>query len=126
MKKFRIGIICALVFALTLGLTSALGEESSAFPSERDAFKSSFYIGETDQERPFFDVVLPEIVANIEENNTHSITPYYDALPRANNPVNFGDLLDGQSFVIVQQQGRALALGKIIDHILHNGDVFHK
>lgn len=92
MKKFRIGIICALVFALTLGLTSALGEESSAFPSERDAFKSSFYIGETDQERPFFDVVLPEIVANIEENNTHSITPYYDALPRANNPENFQGL----------------------------------
>lgn len=62
------------------------------FPSETNAFVDNYYIGATDQDAPFFDTVLPAIKANIKENNKHSITPYYDEFPLANNPENFQGL----------------------------------
>ena len=59
------------------------------FPSETNSFVEDFLIEETDQQAPFFESILPQIEANIEENNTHTITKYYDELPVANNPANF-------------------------------------
>lgn len=67
----------------------ALSKSPTVFPSETNAFVKDFYISETDQDAPFFEKILPEIAANIKENNKHPITPYYDKLPLANNPENF-------------------------------------
>ena len=61
-------------------------------PSETNAFASSYYLKPIDQSKPFFDVVLPEIEKNIKESNKHTVTPYYDKLPVANNPENFQGL----------------------------------
>ena len=65
---------------------------SETFPSETNSFVENYYIGATDQSSPFFEKVLPAIKANIAENNKHSVTPYYDAFPLANNPENFQGL----------------------------------
>ena len=92
MKKFRITVICVLVCAIILGGGLALAQASSAFPSETNPFGSNFYIEETNQKEPFFEVILPRIAANIQENNKHSISPYFDTLPEANNPENFQGL----------------------------------
>lgn len=67
-------------------------QAQASFPSETNPFVENYYIGETDQDAPFFDEVLPEIAKNIKENNTHSISPYYDEFPLANNPENFQGL----------------------------------
>lgn len=83
-------MVCALL--LGVGLAFAKAEAASAFPSETNPFVTNYYIGETDQDAPFFDVVLPQIAANIKKNNTHSISPYYDKFPLANNPENFQGL----------------------------------
>lgn len=112
MKKVKIAIICVLVCAMTLGGvvvfaqggepilsairflagTGASSDETPVFPSETNSFVQNFLIGPTDQDAPFFETVLPAIAENIEENNTHSINPYYDAFPLANNPENFQGL----------------------------------
>ena len=92
MKKFRISMVCILVCAIFLGGGLAIAFAKGAPPSEKDPFVSNYYIGETDQSEPFFDVVLPRIAANIEEYNKHSISPYYDKMPLANNPENFQGL----------------------------------
>lgn len=70
----------------------AEGGTAMTFPSETNSFVKDYYIGATDQNAPFFDTVLPLIKENIEENNKHSITPYYDKFPLANNPENFQGL----------------------------------
>ena len=64
-------------------------DTESKFPSETNAFVKDYLIGATDQGSPFFEKIMPQIAANIKENNTHSVTKYYDALPLANNPENF-------------------------------------
>lgn len=92
MKKFRIIFICLLACAIILGGGIALTQASSSAPSETNPFVSNYYVEPINQDAPFFDVILPEIAKNIEENNTHSISPYYDALPEANNPENFQGL----------------------------------
>lgn len=92
MKKFiKIPILILLCVTLIIGGVVAIqaGDEKG---TETNAFTSDYYIGATNQDKPFFDVILPEIAANIEENNKKSITPYYDALPLANNPENFQGL----------------------------------
>ena len=73
-----------------VGVISDGGE--MIFPSETNAFVKDYYVGATDQDAPFFETILPAIRENIEENNKHSITPYYDKMPLANNPENFQGL----------------------------------
>lgn len=92
MKKFRAFLTSVLAFSLFLcgGVTPA--QSQTVPPSETDPFVSNYYVGATDQNEPFFDVILPEIAENIEENNKHSISPYYDEFPVANNPENFQGL----------------------------------
>lgn len=92
MKKHLKVILIVFLCAVILGGGFALIQARSADYSETNAFVDNFYIGATDQKKPFFDVVLPEIERNIKENNTHSLTPYYDAFPVANNPENFQGL----------------------------------
>lgn len=92
MKKFRIIFICLLACAIILGGGIALTQASSSAPSETNPFVSNYYVEPINQDAPFFDVILPEIAKNIEENNTHSISPYYDVLPVLNNPENFQGL----------------------------------
>lgn len=94
MKNLKIISMCILVCTILLGggLASVKAEAAELAPSETDPFVKNYYIGETDQDAPFFDVVLPQIAKNIEENNTHTISPYYDKFPLANNPENFQGL----------------------------------
>lgn len=65
---------------------------ATEFPSETNSFGKDVYVKETNIDEPFFDVILPKIRENIKENNTHTLTPYYDKLPLANNPENFQGL----------------------------------
>ncbi len=92
MKKIKTSILGFLVcvFVLSVGFIHAQAAET--FPSETNPFGSNYYIGSTDQKNPFFETVLPAIAANIKENNKHTISPYYDKLPLANNPENFQGL----------------------------------
>ena len=92
MKKINKLLSIILVCAIFLGGNVILTRAASAFPSETNAFGTAFYIGATQQDAPFFDVVLPEIRKNIAENNKHTVTPTYDAFPLANNPENFQGL----------------------------------
>lgn len=92
MKKFKSIISCLLVCVILMGLCPTISFAESVFPSETDPFVENFYIDETNQEKPFFDTILPEIEKNIKENNKHSISPYYDKMPVANNPENFQGL----------------------------------
>ena len=79
---------------LTDNVTEAEAKASGyeILPTETNAFAGNFMIGNTDQDAPFFTVVLPKIAANIEENNTHPITPYYDKMKKQNNTTNFQSL----------------------------------
>ncbi len=92
MKRIKIIIISVLALVLILGGSIALTQAATALPSETNSFVSNFYIGATDQNAPFFDVILPQIRENIKKNNEHTITPYYDKMPVANNPENFQGL----------------------------------
>ena len=119
MKKFIIITASVLIFAMTLGgvlnfapralgaistnggsigaaLMDAIfdmtGASNTEFPSETNSFVKDYLIGDTDQKSPFFEKVLPAIAAKIKENNKHSVTPYYDKMPVANNPENFQGL----------------------------------
>lgn len=92
MKKIKRILLITLVCAIVLGGGVALALAAGIFPSELNPFGANYYIAATDQGRPFFEVVLPEIAANIKENNTHSISKYFDKLPLANNPENFQGL----------------------------------
>lgn len=92
MKKFRITVIAVLACAIILGGGLALAQASGAAPSETDPFGTTVYLGDFDKTSPFFETVLPEIAKNIKENNTHTISPYFDEMPEANNPNNFQGL----------------------------------
>lgn len=92
MKKIKSIISCLLAGIILLGMFPVTSVAASAFPSETDPFVSNYYVGETNQKEPFFDSVLPKIEKNIKENNKHSISPYYDKMPVANNPENFQGL----------------------------------
>ena len=96
MKILKITVACVLLCAIFAGgeVFSALAQENttSEFPSETNSFVDDFLLDETDQDAPFFEVILPQIAANIKENNKHPVTPYYDSFPLANNPENFQGL----------------------------------
>ena len=96
MKILKITVASLLLCAMLMGGVnfSAYAQEdtTSKFPSETNSFVDDFLVGATDQDAPFFEEILPQIAANIEENNKHSITPHYDKLPEANNPENFQGL----------------------------------
>lgn len=82
-------LVCVLLVSVCPPLVFA---SESQFPSETNAFVSNHYSDPIDQDKPFFDEILPEIEKNIKENNTHTVTPYYDKFPLANNPENFQGL----------------------------------
>ena len=90
----KIGSSFAAFLIVTAFLCGGIlpAQAQAAFPSETDAFAKTYYLEPINQDAPFFDVVLPEIAANIEENNKHSVTPQYDKMPLANNPENFQGL----------------------------------
>lgn len=88
LKTITVAILCVALVTGSLVFTEA----KITIPSETDPFVSNYYVGATDQSAPFFDVVLPEIAKNIKTNNKHSISPYYDKFPPANNPENFQGL----------------------------------
>ena len=67
-KHFKITLII-LLCAVILGGGFALTRATGANYSETNAFVDNFYIGATDQKKPFFDSILPEIAKNIKENN---------------------------------------------------------
>ncbi len=92
MKKYLKITLSVLLCVLILGGGFALIQVRGEKYTETNAFVSNYYIGATDVDKPFFDEVLPEIAKNIKENNTHSLTPYYDEFPVANNPENFQGL----------------------------------
>lgn len=81
-----------MVFGLLPAENMVFAADESEFPSETNPFAKTLYVEATNTEEPFFDVILPEIEKNIKKNNTHSITPYYDKFPVANNPENFQGL----------------------------------
>lgn len=92
MKKIKRPIIWLLVISLVLCLGVIGAIAASAFPRETNPFGTNYYIEETNQDSPFFDVILPQIAKNIKQNNKNSISPYFDELPVANNPENFQGL----------------------------------
>lgn len=92
MKKIRIICAFALMLAIIAGLGVTMVDAATTFPSETDPFGANYYIEKTNQNEPFFEVILPRIAANLEENNKHSISPHYDKFKPANNPENFQGL----------------------------------
>ena len=93
MKKLISIVSCFLVASMlfSIGPTYAWAD-GVKLPSETNAFVSNYYVQPINQSQPFMDVVVPEMEKNIKENNTHTVTPYYDKLPEANNPENFQGL----------------------------------
>lgn len=116
MRIFKLTVAFVLACVMTLGGVSSFAEvvtplsvasstdqntndvvtvksdSTMVFPSEQNPFVEDYYVGATDQSSPFFETILPAIKANIKENDKHSISPYYDAFPVANNPQNFQGL----------------------------------
>ena len=76
MKKYLsvLSFLLAVIMLFTFSPTYVWAEGSkSQFPSETNPFAvSNRYLDPIDQEKPFIDVVLPSIRANIKENNTHT------------------------------------------------------
>ncbi len=89
LKKLSLYLFTCL---LIIGGSVALACAAEEFPSETNAFVSNYLVEPINQDKPFFDEVLPAIRKNLKENNKHSINPYYDAFPLANNPENFQGL----------------------------------
>lgn len=79
----KIGSSFAAFLIVTAFLCGGIlpAQAQAAFPSETDAFAKTYYLEPINQDAPFFDVVLPEIAANIEENNKHSVTPSMTRCP---------------------------------------------
>lgn len=92
MKRMKKPLIIVLACVLALGGSLAVANAADAPPSETNAFGGDYYVQPINQNKPFFDVVLPEIEANIKELNTHSVNPHFDKLPQLNNPENFQGL----------------------------------
>lgn len=93
MKILKVTVSCLLLCAMLIGGVNfsayAQGSSTPVFPSETNSFVGDFLIEETDQDAPFFEEILPQIAANIKENNKHAITPHFSKLPQMNNPENF-------------------------------------
>ena len=87
-------MVCATILGGNLSLVQAAQDTKAKYtpPAETDPFVSNYYVEPINQDAPFFEEILPKIAANIEEYNTHSINPYYDEFPEANNPENFQGL----------------------------------
>ena len=95
MKTIKQIIISILVTSILIGgvfTPLMVRADTITFPSETDSFAKTVYVEAIDKNKPFFDEILPQIRANIAENNQHSITKYYDALPVLDNPENFQGL----------------------------------
>ena len=92
MKRLKTLLIPILIFVLALGSNLLLISALDAAPRETNAFAGDYYVPPINQEKPFFDVVLPEIAENIEEYNKHTVTPHYDKLPELDNKENFQGL----------------------------------
>lgn len=92
MKRIFKAVTSVLLCLVLIFSSLVFTEAKITIPSETDPFVTNYYIGATDQSSPFFDVILPEIAKNIKTNNKHSISPYYDEFPVANNPENFQGL----------------------------------
>ncbi len=89
-KQTKFILVVLLCITLITGGFAVIQAADSL--TETNSFVSNYYIGKTNQNKPFFDSVLPEIEKNIKENNKKSVTPYYDSFPVANNPENFQGL----------------------------------
>ncbi len=93
MKKITAILLAIItVFTLIPAGSFTFTADAASFPAETDAFKTTKYYVGTASDKPFFETVLPEIAKNIKTNNKHSVTPYYDKFPLANNPENFQGL----------------------------------
>lgn len=77
---------------ITEEITEETTEPIPEMPSETNSFVTNYLIGKTEQDKPFFDTVLPIIEKHIKEYNKHSVTPYYDKLPISKNKENFQGL----------------------------------
>ena len=93
MKKV-LSILFAIIMLAGMIPAEALASASEvpSFPAETNAFLDSKYYEGTSADKPFFEEIFPLIVENIEENNKHTVTPYYDKFPVNNNPENFQGL----------------------------------
>ncbi len=120
MKKHIKSILVVLLCITLLSSGFALIYAADTDTTETNAFVSNYYIGATNQNKPFFDSVLPEIEKNIEENNKNSITPYYDAFPVANNPENFQGLGSTTYADINGQKVTAEAFLRLYGESLHD------
>lgn len=90
MKRIISSILAIIMVVGMLPVSAVFADETNEFPAETNAFeKTTYYVK---PEKNFFDEILPEIEKNIKENNTHTVTPYYDKFPLANNPENFQGL----------------------------------
>ncbi len=91
MKKIISTILVAVMLLGVIPFDSAVfAAEATQLPSETNPFGTTVYYKAT--EECFFDEILPEIEKNIKESNTHTVSPYYDKFPLANNPENFQGL----------------------------------
>ena len=92
MKNLKFLLIFLLVLTVTVCSSFVLTKAADAPPRETNSFAGDYYVPPINQNKPFFDEVLPEIEKNIKEYNKHSVTPYYDKLPELDNPENFQGL----------------------------------
>ncbi len=117
LKKLSLYLFTCL---LIIGGSVALACAAEAFPSETNAFVADYYVEPINQEKPFFEKILPEIRKNIKENNKHTVTPYYDAFPLANNPENFQGLGSTTYANINGKTVTAEGFFKLMNESLHN------
>lgn len=121
MKNCKKLIIFLFTCIMVIGGSVALAQAATTFPSETNAFVDNYdEPNPIDQEKPFFDEVLPEIRANLKENNKHSINPHYDAFPLADNPENFQGLGSTTYANINGKTVTAEAFYRVKNEALHN------
>ncbi len=92
MKKIIKPILIILASIMLVSSCAVFTLAATKLPSETSAFGTKHLIDKTDVDKPFFEEVFPEVVKNIKESNTHSVTPFYDKFPVLNNPENFQGL----------------------------------
>ena len=92
MKKIKKSLLVIFASILILSACVSFALAATKLPSETSAFVTKHLIDETDVDKPFFEEVFPEVIKNIKESNTHSVTPFYDKFPVLNNPENFQGL----------------------------------
>ena len=120
MKKIKKLTLFIFTCLLIIGGSIALAYAAETFPSETNAFCSNYLLEPINQEKPFFEEVLPAIRKNLKENNKHSINPYYDAFPLANNPRNFQGLGSTTYANINGKTVTAEGFFKLMNESLHN------